>query len=151
MAPLATLVLLSSERQRLPRLWLWLPGLVIALAVPRALSLVGPRVLNGPDPYLWLVPIAVAVAWIGVDARPAAGMSFCFMLWLAQCLLDNWEGQLHALSLLTNTGVTWQISTLLWTSPWFNGLLWTGAQTWIAALLGLATLGLGRLRRQAFL
>lgn len=33
---------------------------------------------SGPDPYLWLVPFGVAIAWIGIEARLAIGLAAYF-------------------------------------------------------------------------
>lgn len=141
LAPLAAIVLLSGGRQRPPRLWLWLPGLVMALAlIPQIVSFVDQTNWPGPppDPYLfWLLPLAVVVAWFAVDARPAVALAVYFGLWSSQSLIDYWQFHVWDLSF---------VGQLEWsTNPW------AGSPMWIAAVLALTVLALWRVRRQAVL
>lgn len=145
LAPLAALVLLSSGRQRPPRLWLWLPGLVMALAIPPEIASLthqsdwyGP----GPDPYLWLVPLAVVFAWFAIDARPAVALAVYSGLWFSQALVNY--SQFHDWSIYLVSETDWG------TNPW-SASLWAGSRAWIAAVPALAVLALWRVRRQAAL
>jgi hypothetical protein len=144
LGPLAVLVILCNGQQRPPRLWLWLPGLVTALAVPITVvdQLINRPLMPTPDPYLWLVPLAVVVAWIGIDARPAVALAVYSGLWFSQYFLNFW--QFHA----------WNIY-FLWqgqygTDAWYASS-WADSRMWIASVLALTVLALWRVRRQAVL
>jgi hypothetical protein len=144
LGPLAMLVVLSSGQQRPPRLWLWMPVLVTAMAVPVQVvdELTHWPLPPTPDPYLWLVPLAAVVAWIGIDARPAVALAVYSGLWFSQFFLNYW--QFHARNIY-----------LLWhgqygSDPWYASS-WADSPMWIAVVLGLAVLALWRVRRQAAL
>jgi hypothetical protein len=142
LAPLAALVLLTSRGQRPPRLWLWLPCLVMALALPVEMGALNMFPL-APDPYLWLVPLAVVVAWFGVDARPAVALAVYFGLWSWQFLINYL--QFHS-STFINFPSRWGWNV----NPWAASL-WADSRMWIATVLALTVLALWRVRRQAAL
>src|ERR1700735_3120880 len=89
--PLAALVLLSGGQARLPRLWLWLPGVVIVQPVITQLVAAAHWSSGSVEPYpqlrMWLVMFAVATVWIGVDARPAIGVAIALGLQTSSFLL----------------------------------------------------------------
>jgi hypothetical protein len=90
---LAALVLLARGHDRPPRLWLWLPGL--AIAAPALALLFGrvfhwyPGVLSIPGHQLyWIIlTVAVVVAWLATDPRPAFALAVYLGLWLADQLI----------------------------------------------------------------
>ncbi len=144
-APLAALVLLTSRRQRPPRLWLWLPGLVVALSLVLEIGTLTeikyPWVSAAPDPYLWLVPLAVVVVWFGVDARPAVALAVYSGLWSSQALINYWHFHIWAINL---AGGFWN------RDPWVASQ-WADSPMWIAAVLALTAVAMWRVRRQAVL
>jgi hypothetical protein len=90
---LAALVLLARGHDRPPRLWLWLPGL--AIAAP-ALALLFGRILHrypgvlsipGHQAYWVILLVAVVVAWLATDPRPAFALAVYLGLWLADQLI----------------------------------------------------------------
>jgi len=148
LGPLTALVLLSGRPQPPPRLWLGLPGLVIALAVPIQVAAVRSDRFPSADHYLWLVPIGLAVVWIGIDARPAVALALYFGLWLAQVLVNFRE-------FATYLPLEWQPANLQGVSlsvayPWYAGL-WADSRTPIAAMVALTVVAMWRVRRQALL
>jgi hypothetical protein len=136
--PLAALVLLSRGPERPPRLWLWLPGLIMAQAVvvqlATALHWYGIISFLYPTGHMWPLTVAllaVTVAWIGVDARPAIGLAlFGASLSTAWVLTNTW---------LNGFGRAWE------------RLLWVSTFHWLALALVLAVPALWRVRRQAVL
>jgi len=166
--PLAALVVLSGRAERPPRLWLWLPGLLTALAVladfqvesqfvsgwlagqpgfngpDPHLWLAGQAAFDAPDPYLWLVPFGLAVAWIAIDARPVIGLIAYSALWLAQTLF-NW---FYVGAVNFNWGAPGQAN---WWVPSLSANWWGDSWKWLAAGLMLSLLALWRVRRQAVL
>jgi hypothetical protein len=98
---LAALVLLARQAERPSRSWLWLIGLIVAAVIVPAL-MPGPIsalmlfvghlfMLSSPWPALLtmlIVPIAWAIAWIGVDARPALGVATYLALYVVTILGD---------------------------------------------------------------
>jgi hypothetical protein len=150
--PLAALVLLARGTERPPLLWLWLPGLVIALAVPAVAQWVAMHAVSfsQPDPYLWLVPFGVAIAWIGIDARPAIGLAAGFSLWLGQALVTNLCFGGPTFNWGPAAAENWWFISPTW---WFmySPTWWGEEWKWLTAVLVLAVLALQRVRRQAVL
>jgi hypothetical protein len=76
---LAALAVPSRGSERLPRIWLRLPGLVVAVALlaPVAAAVRIPdyfTLLRAPA-YIWAIAAVLAFAWIVIDARPAIGVA----------------------------------------------------------------------------
>jgi hypothetical protein len=144
--PLSALVLLARGRERPPRLWLWLPGVVIALAVLAEYHAVAVILANrtsyGTDPYLWLVPFGIAIAWIGIDARPAIGLATYFALWLGQVLVNRFDIGVWNFNWGVPAHANWWVTSANW---------WGESWKWLAVLLVLTILALRRVRRQAVL
>jgi hypothetical protein len=143
--PLAALVLLARGRERPPRLWLWLPGLVIAFAVAAdahvvAEMLAGHPLITGSGPYPWLVPFGIAIAWIGIDARPAIGVASYFTLWLGQTLANRFGIGVWNFNWGVPDSANWWVTSANW---------WGQSWKWLAVVLVLAVLALRRVRRQA--
>jgi hypothetical protein len=74
---LAALAVLGAGANRPPRLWLWLAGLAAATPVVSQLpdAIPSATFLASAQPYLTMLMVAVSIAWIGVDARPAVGLA----------------------------------------------------------------------------
>lgn len=138
--PLAALVLLSGGPERLPRLWLWLPGVVMAQPVITQLAAAVhwyPGTFETyPQLRMWLLMFAVAVVWIGVDARPAIGLAIALGLQTSSFLLTILLGNLPLYG--------WSV-TPIWVL--FLVLNWK----WLAVMLVVAMPALLRVRRQAVL
>ncbi|MGH3409001.1 MAG: hypothetical protein ACRDRJ_41860 [Streptosporangiaceae bacterium] len=81
---LAALALLALGKERMPRSWLWLLGIVVAAETATWLIEFGLR----PTSYLTsqllnnlpLVLVAAVVLWAFVDARPAIAVGICVAL-----------------------------------------------------------------------
>jgi hypothetical protein len=149
LVPLVLLVLLSGGAVRLPRIWIWLPGLVISATM--LAQFLGPAE-NWYAVAFWMqhpvpiVLIAVAAAWIPVDARPAAGVAaFCGLQFLT-----NWTyfGS-------TNSSLPAATAPVETAGPWAGELgpdpATFGQLQWLTIALLLAVLALWRVRRQAVL
>jgi hypothetical protein len=74
---LAALAVLGARANQPPRLWLWLAGLAAAAPVVSQLpdAIPSATFLVSAMPYLTMFLVAVSIAWIGVDARPAVGLA----------------------------------------------------------------------------
>jgi hypothetical protein len=96
---LAALILLARQTERPSRSWLWLIGLIVAAGIlpalipgpASALMLFVGHLLMLPSPWpalltMLVVPIAWAIAWIGVDARPALGVATYLALYVVTAL-----------------------------------------------------------------
>jgi hypothetical protein len=144
--PLAALALLAGGTERPPRLWLCLPGLVIALAVlaeyQAVASLLASRPFAGNHPYLWLVPFGIATAWIGIDARPVIGVASYFSLWLGQLLYNRFDLGLWNFAAGAPASANWWVTSANW---------WGQSWKWLAAVLVLSAIALRGVRRQAVL
>jgi hypothetical protein len=145
--PLAGLVLLARGTERPPRLWLWLPALLVALAAPVEIHAMADFLSlqpnpSGPDAYLWLVPFGVAIAWIGFDARPAVGLAAYLSLWLGQALVNRFYLGAWNVNWGWFAQANWWVTSANW---------WGQSWKWLAVLLVLTVLALRLLRRQAVL
>ena len=144
--PLAALVLLSGGRDRPPRLWLCLPGVVISLAVlaeyHAVAGILANQAFSGHDFYLWLVPFGIAIAWIGVDARPAIGVATYFSLWLGQVLFNRFDVGAWNFAGGVPASANWWVTSANW---------WGQSWKWFAAVLVLSGVALQGVRRQAVL
>ncbi len=144
--PLAALVLLALGKERPPRLWLWLPTSAIAFAVLaefRAVEgILSNQNLSLQDPYLWLVPFGIAIAWIGIDARPAIGVATYFSLWLGQVLIDRFDIAVFSFNSGAPAQASWWVTSANW---------WGESWKWLAAVLVLMVVALRLVRRQAVL
>ena len=93
-AMLVALALLALGRERMPRSWLWLFGVVIVGQILTLLIEFGP----GPSSYLIsqllnnlpLVLVAAVVLWAVVDARPAIAVGICVALGRAIPFATGW-------------------------------------------------------------
>jgi len=151
---LAALALLSHGTERLPRLWLWLPGLMVAIAAlaPLARALSFPQYVNllvpSPSWYVWAAIGAAAAAWIRVDARPAVGVAAFLGLEAATRLINAWT------STLVTPPATWSARVAsAWDSmlAYRMDMIWSFAWKLFAVALALAVLSAWPLRRQAML
>jgi hypothetical protein len=146
---LAALAVVSRGAERLPRLWLWFPGLVVtvALLAPVA-SLLRSGVdyfhlLRG-DLYILGVTAFLAFVWIVIDARPAVGVAIFLGLTASERLISVWQaygsfasaasGPMHDMAGRLILAASWSLAWRLF-----------------AAGLVLAVLSSRRLRRQAAL
>lgn len=151
---MAALALLARGAERLPRMWLWPPGLVVAvvLLAPAASS------LRFPDYFLLLMPsstlqvwegiVFLAFAWIVIDARPAAGVAAFLGLTASVRLISTWLE-------IGRLGSTMPFSDAM-RGVMRNAMLasaWSIARELLAAalVLVLALLSSWRIRRQAAL
>jgi hypothetical protein len=146
---LAALALLSRGAERLPRLWLWPPGLVVAVALlaPVASSLRFPQyfallLVQPTSPYVWVPTAVVTLAWTVIDARPAVGMAIFLGLTAAVRLISAWLTIRDLRSTLPFSGAI--RSALL-------AAAWSFAWELLAGALVLVVLAAWRLRRQAAL
>jgi hypothetical protein len=137
---LAALVLLSRGQERPPRLWLWLPGLIMAQALVGQLATAQHwyRIVLFLYPLglLWpltAVLLAVTVAWIAVDARPAIGLAIAGASVPTACIL---------------TKTSWESSWAYGGREWAQST-WVSMFHWLALALVLAMAALWRVRRQA--
>ena len=144
--PLTALVLLSGGKQRPPRLWLCLPGLIVALAVLAEYRAVERILANPPSfspaPYLWLAPFGIAIAWIAIDARPVMGVATYFSLWLGQVLFNRYDIGLWNFDWGAPAQANWWVTSANW---------WGDSWKWLAAVLVLSAVALRGVRRQAVL
>ncbi len=144
--PLAALVLLARGRERPPRLWLWLPALIVALAALaefRAVTVtLAGQPIAGADSYLWLVPFGIAIAWIGIDARPAIGLAAYFSLWLGQALFNRFDVGVWNFNWGAPANANWWVTSANW---------WDQSWKWLAVVLVLIVVALRLVRRQAVL
>jgi hypothetical protein len=148
LVPVFILVMLSGESARPPRIWLLLPGLVVAEAMVAQLLAVTaqwyPAFLWAPRIPLQVGLIAIAIAWIGIDARPAAAVALAYYLLELQYLafFPTAANQHPAIGGAPQVG--W-VSLLNWTLTWD---VWWQALTLAVPLTALAV---WRTRRQAVL
>lgn len=147
LVPLVILVLLSGRTTRPPRIWLLLPGLVVAEAVAAQLLGVNadwyPAFLWAPRIPLQVGLIVIAIAWIGIDARPAAAVAVAYYLLELQ-YLAFFPSATNQHPAIGGFPIGW-ISLLNWTLTWD---VWWQA---LALAVPLALLTLWRVRRQAVL
>jgi hypothetical protein len=133
--PLAALAVLTGGAERPPRLWLGLPGLAVAAYVVAQLSKAigwdGVFVfLVIKQDYLMLFMAVVALAWIGIDARPAVGLAiYLALLGLSQLDVILQPGQ----------------------PAWMPLAQVKADSVWLVYAIALAMPALWRLRRQAVL
>ena len=151
---LAVLALLSRGAERLPRLWLWAPGLVVAMALlaPAALFLGFPQyyfLLTAPfHLYLWAAIGFPAAGWLALDARPAIGLAVLLGLSASVRLITTWLAPVRLLA--TAMPVRDRPAVLAMNNAMQAGS-WSFAWKLLAAALILAVLSSWRLRRQAVL
>lgn len=146
LVPLVMLVVLSGGATPPPRLWIWLPSLVIsATMLAQLLGSAAPAAFWTQYP-MPIVLIAVAALWMPVDARPAAGVAaYCGL----QCL-TNW-----AYFGWTNNSFVAPKAPVVSAGPFPSGLGQApsafGQWQWLLVALLLAALALWQVRRQAVL
>ena len=100
-AMLAALALLALGRERMPRSWLWLFGIVIAGQILTfliefglgRLSYLTSQLLNN----LPLVLVVAVVLWAVVDARPAIAVGICVALGRAIPFATGWYNTIFGL------------------------------------------------------
>lgn len=153
--PLLLLALLSGAATRPPRLWLWLPGLVVGTTIFGQVlaTTVGwkPAVLWTLHTPLAIVLIGVASVWIAVDARPATAVAVAFFaiqfLTTFQFFVQSAEPTSSQPTLeRASPGFYW-----IFESP-LNWALTSGFQwQWVAPAVPLTALALWRIRRQVAL
>jgi hypothetical protein len=147
---LAVLALLSRGAQRLPRLWLWPPGLVAAafLLAPVASFLHFPwyvSLLMQPSTLdVWYAIAVLAFAWIVIDARPAVGVAI-FLGLAASARLTSTGTWVKARRLGSPAPEQFRVLARI---ALINGA-WSFAWELLAAALVLVALSAWRLRRQA--
>jgi hypothetical protein len=125
---LAALAVLAVAAGRPPRLWLWLVGPAAAAPVLAQLpdAIPSATFLVSALPWATMFLVAVSIAWIGADARPAMGLA----VYLALLGLPN-------LAAVVDIG---------------GGLQMALAELpWLELAIVLAVPALWRLRRQAVL
>jgi hypothetical protein len=137
---------LLSRGERLPRAWLWPPGVVgsVALLAPVASSLG-----FWHDAFPWLAPtnkcmwaaiVLLAFAWIVIDARPAVGVAISLGLAASARLISTWL-EVRGLGSLQSAMVRKFALAAGWSFAW----------ELLAAALVLVALSAWRLRRQVML
>jgi hypothetical protein len=138
---LAALALLSRGAGRLPRPWLWVPGLPVAVALLAPVASYAHLwryilFLSLPV-YIWVLMVFLALAWIVVDARPAIGVAVFLGLAAPVRLVSAWfrsestfPGTVRDLVLAGAYSFAWEL---------------------LAVALVLALVSAWRLRRQALL
>jgi hypothetical protein len=150
LVPLVLLVALSGGAARPPRLWIWLPVLVISATV---LAQILGATAHWYPAFFWtqhpmpIVLIAVATAWILIDARPATGVAvYCSLQFLSNWTYFGWPTIYwiynHPESPIESAG------------PWGGGLsevMAFGQWQWLLMALLLAVIAVWRVRRQAAL
>lgn len=145
---LAVLAVVSHGAERLPRLWLWPPGLVVAVAVlapvASSLSFAGYSHLLLAPPYLWETTAFLALAGIVVDARPAIGVAIFLGLAASMTVISTWLafGPLESAATGAAPDAVRNIE---------QAVAWSFAWKLLAVALVLAVLSARRLRRQAAL
>ncbi len=73
---LLAIAILVFARERLPRSWLWLAGVIFAVSVLQGLTPVPSLYfLYTPLVFVPWIILGVVVLWVGVDARPAVAMA----------------------------------------------------------------------------
>lgn len=160
---LAVLALLSRRGERLPWLWLWLPGLAVAAALlaPVASSLRFPHyfalLLAQPTSlYVWAPVTFLALAWIVIDARPAVGIAIFLGMTAAVRLISTWLTirQLRFVTVHVGPASSVMMRTpaaQAFVSRALLGGAWSLAWKLLATGLVLAVVSSWRLRRQAAL
>jgi hypothetical protein len=153
---LAVLALLSRGAERLPRLWLWPPGLVVAVALlaPVARFVSFPQyyfLLTVPfHLYLWAAMALPAAAWIVLDARPAIGLAVLLGLSAPVKVITTRLITTRLAIRLLALPVPERPAFLAMTNATLAGA-WSFAWKLLAAAIVLAVLSSWRLRRQAVL
>lgn len=145
---LAALAAVSRGAERLPRLWLWPPGLVVtvALLAPVAGFFRFPNYFNllRADTYIWEVTAFLAFVWIIIDARPAVGVAIFLGLTASERLISIYQ-EYGSLASAMPGALHGAAGRLLLAAAW------SFAWKLFAAGLVLAVLSSRRLRRQAAL
>jgi hypothetical protein len=145
---LAVLALLSHG-ERLPRVWLWAPGVVVSVIVlgPAAISLFWhdfspwqPAAIS----YMWPAIVFLAFAWIAIDARPAVGVAIFLGLGASARLITAWL-EVGRVGSQVHEQFRVQIRNSLLAGAW------SFAWELLAAALVLVALSAWRLRRQVML
>jgi hypothetical protein len=141
---LVALAAVSHGAERLPRLWLWPAGLVIAVAlmapIASSLSFREYFTLLLASALLWETIACLALAWILIDAKPAIGVAIFLGLTASVTLISTWQAFGSLGSALTEAA-----RNLLLAGTW--SVVWK----LLATALVLAMLSSRRLRRQAAL
>ena len=143
---LAALAAVSRGAERLPRLWLWPPGLVVTVAL---LALVAGffrfpdyfNLLRG-DMYIWELTAFLAFVWIIIDARPAVGAAIFLGLTASERLISTWQAY-GSLASAVSGPMHGMAGRLILAASW------SFAWRLFAAGLMLAVLSSRRLRRHA--
>jgi len=144
---LALLAILASGGPRLPSLWLWPPGLIVAVALlaPVGSLLRFPQyfalLIIAPLGYVSIALAAVALAWIIIDARPAVGVAVFLGLTATVRVISAWLTFRILRSALPLIGLRNAMLAGTWSVAW----------QLLAAALVLALASAWRLRRQAML